>query len=516
MFDIHEGPSIEFKRIWSESAKKTVAAFANTDGGTLYIGVDDDGSVVGLKDPDACIVQAAQSVTDGIVPDVAHIVDMRIAEYEQRSVVIVDVQRGTSRPYYLADKGIRPAGVYVRMGAASVPSSDAAILRMIRESSDDSFEDSRSVDQQLTFEHARETFAEANAEFGEREQRTLGLLDETGLYTNLAWLLSDQCTASIKAAVFQGDTKAVFKTRYEFSGSLFRQFRQVAEFIDRYNNTRSRIGEQWRRVDYRDYAPEVLRETLLNLIVHRDYTFSGPGLISIFDHRIEMLNLGGLPKGLTERDMMLGISQQRNPRLAQVLYRLKWVEAYGTGIPRIVENYADCDRKPEFRISDNAFKVVLPSRIAGKDGNGGDREDDALIAGVKAEGSPTEGSPMVGPKVVGSTTASDLAMGDRGAVPTISPTVSNVLDGMIVTPRMRRNAMRLATPAVVSNGSVVEERMRIVLNLAERQSEIRRSDVQQATGLSQAGAVNLLRELVGRGLLLRVGVGRNTRYRASA
>lgn len=499
--DIHEGPSIEFKRSWSESAKKTVAAFANTDGGTLYIGVGDDGSVVGLEDPDACIVQAAQSVTDGIIPDVAHIVDMRIAEYEQRSVVIVDVQRGTSRPYYLAEKGIRPAGVYVRMGAASVPSSDAAILRMIRESSDDSFEGARSVDQQLTFEQAREAFAESNVEFGEREQRTLGLLDESGLYTNLAWLLSDQCTASIKAAVFQGNTKEVFKTRYEFSGSLFRQFRQVAEFIDRYNNTRSRIGEQWKRVDYRDYAPEVLRETLLNLIVHRDYTFSGPGLISIFDHRIEMLNLGGLPKGLTERDMMLGISQQRNPRLAQVLYRLKWVEAYGTGIPRIVENYADCDRKPEFQISDNAFKVVLPSRIIGndgndKDGNGENRKDDVLISGAKV--------------------ADESTMGDRSEAPTISPMVSDVLDGMIVTPQKRRRAMHAAASAVVSNGSVVEERMRIVLNLAERQSEIRRSDVQQATGLSQAGAVNLLRELVGRGLLLRVGVGRNTRYRVSA
>src|SRR5699024_11153931 len=115
------------------------------------------------------------------------------------------------------------------------------------------------------------------------------------------------------------------------------------------------------RIDKRDYPSEALREALLNAITHRDYSFSGSTLISIFDDRIEFVTIGGLVRGLTFDDIMLGVSALRNQNLANVFYRLKLIEAYGTGILKINESYAECAVKPQFEVTDNAFKITLPN-----------------------------------------------------------------------------------------------------------------------------------------------------------
>ena len=96
-------------------------------------------------------------------------------------------------------------------------------------------------------------------------------------------------------------------------------------------------------------------------MTHRDYSFSGSTLISIFDDRIEFVTIGGLVRGLTFNDIMLGVSALRNQNLANVFYRLKLIEAYGTGILKINESYSDCDVKPLFEVTDNAFKITLPN-----------------------------------------------------------------------------------------------------------------------------------------------------------
>ncbi|BAK45398.1 RNA-binding domain-containing protein [Eggerthella sp. YY7918] len=358
---LHEGPNVEFKQSWSESIKKTIVAFANTDGGTIYIGMTDHGEPIGVDDADDCLLKTMQAAGNAIKPDVTLFTRAHIEEIDTVAVVVVEVQRGAARPYYLAEKGIRPAGVYVRQGALSAPASDAAILAMIRESSGESFEDSRSLEQRLSFDYAQRVFAEAGISFEDRHMRTLGLTMPDGSFTNLALLLSDQCPATVKAAVFDGLTKLRFRDRFEFEGSLFRQFHEVLHFFDLHNQTRSEIGPDLRRVDERDYPDVAVREVLLNMFVHRDYAVPGPALVSIFDDRAEFLNIGGLRAGITENDMLAGVSVQRNPRLARVLYRLKWIEAYGTGVPKIMESYQTLADQPLFHISDNAFKVTLPS-----------------------------------------------------------------------------------------------------------------------------------------------------------
>lgn len=358
-----ESVNVEYKGRLTPEVKKTIVAFANTDGGTLYIGVADDGTPIGVDDPDEVVLQLTNMARDSIKPDVTMFTAAGIEEMEGKSVVALRVQKGTSAPYYIAGKGIRPEGVYVRQGASSVPATESAILRMIKETDGESYEEMRSLTQELTFDASKKAFSQAGLTFGEPQMRTLGMLREDGVFTNLGLLLSDQNPHTIKAAVFEGSAKTVFKDRYEFTGSLLRQLEEAAAFIDRYNSTRSRL-EGLRRVDERDYPPEAIREVLLNTIVHRDYAFSGPALVSVFADRMEFVTLGGLVKGITLADLELGVSIARNRALANVFYRLGLIEAYGTGVPKVRECYADSPLDAEIEASDNAFKITLPTLAA--------------------------------------------------------------------------------------------------------------------------------------------------------
>lgn len=176
---MRESTNIEFKREWSDGIKKAMVAFANTSGGTIYIGVEDDGEVVGLDNPEQCVVQAMQAAGNAIRPDVTLCTHAYAADFEGKTIVMVEVQRGASRPYYLAEKGVRPAGVYVRQGAMSAPASESAILAMIKESANDVFDAGRSTNQDLTFTEASKVFEEAGVAFEPRHMSQPGIYGRT-------------------------------------------------------------------------------------------------------------------------------------------------------------------------------------------------------------------------------------------------------------------------------------------------------------------------------------------------
>lgn len=355
-----ESETIELKKEIVDDIKKEIIAFANCDGGRLYIGVQDDGTVVGLNDPDKASLQISNMVRDAIKPDVTMFLHYETMEENGKEIVAVDIQRGTDRPYYLAKKGMRPEGVYVRQGYSSVPATDTAIRRMIKETDGDRFEAMRCLKQELTFEAVKKEFALRKVEFGPQQMHTLKLIDRDNLYSNLGLLLSDQCVHTIKVAVFQGTDQTIFKDRREFSGSLMQQMNEVYDFIDFRNQTRATI-EKLLRIDVRDYPEIAVREALLNLLVHRDYSFSAGAFISIYADRIEFVSIGGLMPGLEQEDIMVGISVCRNPDLANVFYRLHLIEAYGTGMGKIMKSYEGMEEKPTIETTGNTFKIILPN-----------------------------------------------------------------------------------------------------------------------------------------------------------
>ena len=358
-----ESQFMELKETVNRDFRKEVVAFANSDGGEIYVGVARDGTVIGVENAEAEMEKIGNMIRDGIKPDLTAYTAIETIPSEGKQLIRVTVSRGLKRPYHLSDKGLKPSGVYVRHGVCSAPATDEMIRQMLRESDGTAFDTMRSMNQELRFDYAEGYFQSRNLSFDAAHKRTLRLVDEDGYYNNAALLLSDQCGHIIRCAVYEGTGKTAFKTRREFSGSILRQLDEAYEFLDLNNGVRSDF-EGLRRVDYFDYPKPALREALLNAVVHRDYDYSGSILINIYDDRMEFISLGGLVKGLTLADILGGVSQPRNMLIANVFYRLQLIESYGTGIQKIMESYAGSGKQPVFAPAPASFVVTLPNRNA--------------------------------------------------------------------------------------------------------------------------------------------------------
>ena len=356
----YESERIEYKSQMLEDLYKEVIAFANTDGGVIYIGIDNEGNLTGIDDVDETYTRLTNGIRDAIAPDVTMFVRYVL---QDNKVIRIEVGEGSYKPYYLKAKGIKPTGVYVRQGASSVQASPDQIRRMIKESDGDNYEDSRSLDQDLTFSAAETAFQRYGVEFSIEKYRTLGIT-QNDIFTNLALLLSDQCLHTTKIAVFKDEFCTEFRDSKEFGGSVFKQFEDSVTYLALCNRTASTIKGVV-RTDKKDYPEEAIREALLNDIVHRDYSFSGSIIINVNDSKMEFISLGGLLSGLSTEDIRIGVSQPRNKKLAEVFHRLRLIESYGTGIRRIFKLYENCPVQPSIEVTTNAFKIVLPNMNAG-------------------------------------------------------------------------------------------------------------------------------------------------------
>ncbi|MDF2922510.1 MAG: divergent domain protein [Paenibacillaceae bacterium] len=423
---LYESETVELKEIYTADLNKEIVAFANTNGGTIYIGVRDNGEWIGVDNTDFVMQQISNSLRDRIRPDVSMFTNMELLQEEKKFLIKLTVSQGTKKPYYLSDKGLKPAGVYVRSGTTSAPASEDAIRMMIKMTDGDSFETNRSLIQELTFHALEDELQKRGLEFTKVQMKNLGILSSDHIYTNMGLLVSDQCKHSVKFAIFQGSDKLVFRDRKEFTGSLFAQLTDAYRTIDFYNGTKASFHDLL-RTDERDYPEDAVREALLNAIVHRDYSFSGSTFINLYSDRLELISLGGLVSGLSLEAAMLGASQPRNEKLASLFYRMKLIEAYGIGIGKIISCYKGLPVQPKFENVEGAFRVILP----------------------------------------------------------------NI------------HAQKL---------SIENERYLPILRLFENQKEITRSDVENALGVGATHAINMLKEMLEKKLIQKLGSGRLTRY----
>ena len=355
----HERERIEYKSQMIDDIYKEVIAFANTDGGVIYLGIDDKGNLIGIDDVDETYTRLTNGIRDAIAPDVTMFVRYVL---QDNNVIQIEVAEGSYKPYYLKSKGMKPSGVYVRQGTSSVQASPEQIRQMIKESDGDSYEDSRSLEQDLTFHATESAFERYGVEFSVEKYRALGIT-QNNIYTNLALLLSDQCHHTIKVAVFKDEFCTEFRDSKEFGGSVFKQFEDMVNYLALCNKTASMI-KGLVRTDKQDYPEEAIREALLNALVHRDYSFSGSIIINVNDSKMEFISLGGLLPGLSTEDIRIGVSQPRNKKLAEIFHRLRLIESYGTGIRRIFKLYENCPVQPGIEATANAFRIVLPNMNA--------------------------------------------------------------------------------------------------------------------------------------------------------
>ena len=355
---VFETENIEFKSQVTDDIYKEVIAFANTNGGVIYVGIDDKGNVIEVDDVDKTYTRITNGIRDAIAPDVTMFVKYTL---QDNKVIKISVNEGSFKPYYLKSKGLKPSGVYIRQGTTSAQASPEQIRQLIKESDSDVYELMRSLEQDLTFNNAIKVFKKYNVEFGKEKYRVLGITDASdSLYTNLAQIISDQCVHTTKVAVFGNDANTEFRDNKEFVGSIFKQLDEVFSYLMLCNKTTATF-KGLERIERNDYPEEALREALLNAIVHRDYSFSGSIIININEKEMEFISIGGLLPGLSPDDIRSGISQPRNQKLAEIFHRLHLIESYGTGIRKIYSFYNNQIVKPRIEVTSNTFKIVLPN-----------------------------------------------------------------------------------------------------------------------------------------------------------
>lgn len=213
-----EDEHTELKRELIDEVKSEIIAFLNSDGGTIYVGVEDDGSIIGIKDDsskDKMDLKLGNWIQEAFFPKPSGLIQYY---FNKDDVLVIEISKGTNKPYYLRDKDPKPSGVYIRVGRSKRKATDDEILRMIMESHSYSYEDDISDEQDLTFKSFERTLEENDINLTPRLMNTLGLKSQSGEYTNLAYLLSDQSEIVVKVAEY--DSEMNFKIKKSFKGSL--------------------------------------------------------------------------------------------------------------------------------------------------------------------------------------------------------------------------------------------------------------------------------------------------------
>ena len=355
---------------------KSVSAFANTSGGLLLYGVDNDGNLVGLENAERDaedISEMIKSLMDPI-PEF----DLSLHAEDGRKFVLVSVKAGTTTPYYVFLKGHRDA--YIRIGNESVKANSIDLKRLVLKGEKRTWDSLPSNHKRanFAFETLRaEYFARAKMEFVESDFDSFGLV-EGAVLTNAGALLADKspirhsrvfCTRWNGLTKSNGVMEALDDD--EFSGGLLNLLDAAKGFVKVNAKTKWRKMEDGSgRVEYPEYPSAAVEEAIVNGLIHRDYLELGSEVhIDMFDDRMEIYSPGGMISGelIQSLDTRNVASKRRNPVIADLFQRLSLMERRGSGFGKILDAYQFESEKrgrtvvPQFRSSPSEFHVILPN-----------------------------------------------------------------------------------------------------------------------------------------------------------
>ena len=343
---------LEFKEAVTNTFLKTVSAFSNYDGGEILFGVDDDGIIKGLSDVKQACLDIENKINDSISPQPNYTLEIQNNE----KTIKLSVKSGLQKPYLYKSKA------YKRNDTATIEVDTLEFSRLVLEGKNIRFEELPCKDQELSFKILQSKLKE-NIQietFNKDTLKTLNLYDDVNGFNNAAGLLADKNHFPGLDIVKFGEDISIIQKRitfentsvldiYEKALSVFRDYYQyeVIQGADR------KLVEK---------IPEAsFREAIANALIHRVWDVDSQIRVSMFDDRIEVVSPGGLPSGITEDEYLSGkLSVLRNRNLANVFYRLGFVEIFGTGITRIKQIYSEASVKPSFEVSENATQIVLP------------------------------------------------------------------------------------------------------------------------------------------------------------
>lgn len=372
-----ESKNIEFKTMLPQDSEryiKTIIAFANTQGGKLVIGIDDrTREVAGVEDD--ILFQTMDSisnaVSDACSPQIVPNVEPQTVD--GRTVIVVAVAPGPNRPYYLKSKG-KERGTYIRVAGTSRPAHPDKIKELEMEGARISWDELVCVGYPVT-EEAVEKLCGDIMDYRQRAglpQRRMTktqlvnwkLLKETdGSYmasNAFVLLTSDYFPFSkTQCAVFKGTERNVFLDKREFTGPIYGQIEDAVNFVLRNIRLGATIEGLLRKESY-ELPTEAIREMIINAHCHRCLTDDSCIQVAVYDDRLEVTSPGGLYNGLTYEEALNGHSRLRNRGIANVFNQMGLIEAWGTGIKRIIHLSGEyCLPVPEIQAFDSMFRVNL-------------------------------------------------------------------------------------------------------------------------------------------------------------
>ena len=349
---MRETRTIEFKETITNTFLKTVSAFSNYDGGEIWFGVDDDGNIKGLPDIKQSCLDIENKINDSITPQPNYTLEL---QNNDRTIKLT-VKSGLQKPYLYKSKA------YKRNDTATIEVDTLELSRLILEGKNIRFEELPYKDQKLTFNFLYQKLKECIQieTFNQDTLKTLNLYDNVNGYNNAAGLLADKNDFPGIDIVKFGENISVIYKRATFEHmSVLEVYEKALDVFRDYYQYEEIQGSDRKKIEK---IPEAaFREAIANALIHRTWDVESQIRVSMFDDRIEVFSPGGLPSGITEEEYLSGkLSILRNRNLANVFYRLGFVEIFGTGIMRIKQLYEEELKQPEFEVSGHAIKIVLP------------------------------------------------------------------------------------------------------------------------------------------------------------
>ena len=369
---IAECTAYDFKLMLEEkkpkSWLKSVSAFANGLGGSLFFGVDDDGILKGLDNVQYVCETISSKIRDYMdpLPDV----EMIPHRIDNLDILQLKINTGSYTPYYYVGDGQRIA--FVRVGEESLPATAEQMLRLVLKGSNKTY-DSLHTDynaEDYTFTILANTFkTRTSQEWNKKYLLSFGLVTNTGTLTHAGALFADDCPlwqSRLYCTRWDGKTKGDAINDAEFTGNVLMLLREAMNFV------KSNTKKGWEKLpngrkNKPEYAERAVLEAMVNHFIHRDYTVMGGEVhLDIYDDRLAVTSPGGMYNGMLIQDLDIAdvSSERRNPILANVMAQLDYMEKRGSGLTRIcnetqaLDGYKD-ELKPVFKSTPTQFQTII-------------------------------------------------------------------------------------------------------------------------------------------------------------
>ena len=347
-----ESRELELKSTITNTFLKTVSAFSNYNSGKIIFGVDDNGKIIGLENIEELCLDLENKINDNISPKP----DFRFIKDTKKNIITLIVEEGLNKPYLYKGKA------YKRNDTSTVEVDKVELNRLTLLGLNQYYEELKARKQDLEFKVLKKELEEKLLlrNFSKDVLKTLNLYDDKNGYNNAAELLADKNTFSgVDIAKFGKSIDEILDRNLFVNISIILQYQKTLEAFNRYYKYEQILGSE--RIEKELIPEKAFREVIANALIHRTWDVNSNIRISMYEDKIEVSSPGGLPSGISEKEYLNGqISQLRNPILANIFFRLKYVEMFGTGIRRINESYKKFTVKPNFEIFENSIKITLP------------------------------------------------------------------------------------------------------------------------------------------------------------